>query len=143
MCIASLVSPWQLSRMHTCHAEGCTARVPPRMFMCRKHWAALDPTIQAAIWREYRPGQEKDKRPSLRYLAVSAYAVGRLAFKPNDEAAGDLVTRWLLFSEIARAESIGTGKGDPLAGVVKHDPVMTLDQARELRAKFGMSPASN
>jgi hypothetical protein len=59
---------------HHCHAHGCNRSVPPRMFACREHWFALSKEMQDAIWREYRSGQEVDKRPSLRYLAVQQLA---------------------------------------------------------------------
>ena len=31
---------------HTCHAHGCTRVVPPRMFACEHHWAALRPALR-------------------------------------------------------------------------------------------------
>ena len=92
---------------HHCHAPGCGASVPPKMFACRRHWFALPRAIQLAIWAEYRNGQERDKQPSLRYMAVQTAARAVLAFKPRDEAAALLsaelvlqafhyvVTKWL------------------------------------------------
>ncbi len=99
--------------------------------MCRRHWSALKPTTQQAVWREYRPGQETDKRPSLRYLAVHMWAVGELAFKPHDERAAALCGAWIIRAEIARAEAIEAGQGDPLKFIGK-PPAFTIDQAREL-----------
>lgn len=105
---------------HTCHAHGCTAAVPPRMFACRRHWYGLPKKIRDAIWREYRSGQERDKRPSLRYLAVQQLAVMHTAFRPHDEraAAACLVYlgRALAFAERAKA----AGQGDPLAGLLEN-----------------------
>lgn len=49
---------------HHCHAHGCTRAVPPKLFMCKSHWYALPKPVRDAVWREYRPGQERDKRPS-------------------------------------------------------------------------------
>lgn len=43
---------------HTCHARGCPVEVPRKMFMCLKHWRLLPKPMQAAVWREYNPGQE-------------------------------------------------------------------------------------
>jgi hypothetical protein len=54
--------------VHTCHAHGCEVRVPPKMFMCKRHWFSLRKPMRDAIWREYRPGQEDDKRASTRYM---------------------------------------------------------------------------
>ncbi len=72
---------------HTCHAHGCSTPVPPKMFMCRSHWSRLPKRTQAAIWAEYKPGQEGRKDPTLRYLAVQQYAIGEVAFRPDDEEA--------------------------------------------------------
>lgn len=102
---------------HTCHAHGCNQAVPPRMFMCRAHWFALREQIRAAIWKEFRPGQERDKKPSIRYLCVQQRAVGELAFKPNDEAAALIAAPYLLKSNEYRLAAIAQGAGDPLAGI--------------------------
>lgn len=48
--------------------------------LCVLHWAKLTFALRAAILREYRRGQEKTKRPTVRYMAVQRYAVGYLAF---------------------------------------------------------------
>src|SRR5262249_9742426 len=48
---------------HHCHAAGCERSVPPRMFVCSTHWRKLLPALQRAIWREYKPGQERTKNP--------------------------------------------------------------------------------
>lgn len=102
---------------HTCHASGCEREVPPAMFMCRAHWYSLRAPMRAAIWREYRPGQEVDKRPSYRYLAVQQRAVGEVAFRPNDERAAAAAAPHLIKSEHFRARAIAAGLGDPLEGL--------------------------
>ena len=109
---------------HTCHAYGCTTIVPPRMFCCRSHWAALRPVLQAAIWREYKSGQERTKTPSVRYLAVQQRAVAELAFKPYDEEAGRIAAEYLWKSEEFRGRAIAAGLGDPLIGLTAHAPVL-------------------
>jgi len=63
---------------HTCHATGCKRPVPPRMFMCRRHWFMLPKGHRDAIWAAYRPGQEIDKRPSREYLHVARAAIREL-----------------------------------------------------------------
>jgi hypothetical protein len=107
---------------HTCHAHGCDEIVPPEMFACRAHWYALRKPVRDAIWREYRQGQENDKNPSLRYLAVQRLAVAELAFKPHDEAAALVAAPYLLAAERYRCAAIRDGLGDPLLGLVKHPP---------------------
>ena len=102
---------------HTCHAHGCDAPVPPAMFMCRRHWYSLRKPMRDAIWREYRRGQERDKRPSFRYMAVQRRAVGEVAFKPHDEVAARAAAPYLLESERYRRMAIDAGQGDPLAGL--------------------------
>jgi hypothetical protein len=57
---------------HTCHWTDCKREVAPRFLMCPTHWNRLPKLLRDAVWREYRPGQEIDKRPSPAYLAVMA-----------------------------------------------------------------------
>lgn len=103
--------------VHTCHAHACERRVPAAMFMCRVHWFLLRKPIRDAIWREYRPGQESDKKPSPRYMAVQRRAVGEVAFRPNDEEAAKIAAPYLIESELWRTRCISLGLGDPLAGM--------------------------
>lgn len=60
---------------HTCHAEGCTSPVSPKMLMCRKHWRLVPLTLQAAVYAHYRPGQEIDKQPTSEYLDAANAAI--------------------------------------------------------------------
>jgi uncharacterized protein (DUF3820 family) len=60
---------------HVCHAEGCNVSTEPRMLFCLKHWRMVPASIQRAVWREYRPGQERDKKPSAEYLVVARQAI--------------------------------------------------------------------
>jgi hypothetical protein len=100
---------------HTCHAHGCATVVPPRLFACRRHWFALSKNIRDAIWREYRPGQENDKEPSLRYLAVQQFACAYLAFKERVEWTPPYLVKALMFREMAMSK----GLGDPLDGLLQ------------------------
>lgn len=59
---------------HTCHAIGCRVPVSPRLFCCPKHWRMLPGRYRRGVLREYRAGQEIDKRPSNEYLVVAAQA---------------------------------------------------------------------
>ncbi len=76
--------------IHTCHADGCDVAVPPRMFMCRRHWYMLPKAMRDAVWSEYVPGQESRKDPTGAYLHVAMTAVkwladkeGRTTFAPH------------------------------------------------------------
>lgn len=64
---------------HTCHAVGCDKVIPPRLFMCLKHWRMVPPPLQREIWRTYRPGQEIDKRPSAEYMVAFKNAQSAVA----------------------------------------------------------------
>ena len=71
---------------HLCHALNCAIPVPPRMFMCLKHWRMVPRDQQKAIWREYVPGQERRKDPTGAYLEAAAEArrtVARLEDSPR------------------------------------------------------------
>lgn len=59
---------------HHCHADGCQKEVPPKMFMCLKHWRMVPKTFQNEIWKYYRPGQEVDKKPSQDYVKATQLA---------------------------------------------------------------------
>lgn len=104
--------------MHTCHAPGCTRRVPARMFACLQHWRALPKAYQDAIWREYRPGQEITKDPSPAYMAVQRASCARLAFKPHDEAAALACANILVEAQRWRQLAIAAGASDPLVGIL-------------------------
>ena len=64
---------------HVCHANKCQTQVPPKMFMCKKHWFMVPQKLRDAIWREYRPGQEIRKDPSGAYLDVAHAAIVAVA----------------------------------------------------------------
>jgi hypothetical protein len=122
---------------HTCHAPGCKQLVPPRMFMCRLHWFALPQKIRDAIWREYRPGQELDKDPSLRYLAVQRLALAYSVFRPHDEKS---VLGALSYSVEAMRygkKAVEEGLGDPLEGLIVKDwpPKPKLKPVKKARAR--------
>jgi hypothetical protein len=55
---------------HHCHAIGCHATVPPKLFACGRHWRMVPRDLQAALWMVYRDGQEIDKRPLAAYFVV-------------------------------------------------------------------------
>lgn len=66
---------------HTCHAEGCSKVVPPKLLMCLRHWRMVPRDLQQAVWALYRPGQEIDKRPTMEYLEVMQEAIDAVAAK--------------------------------------------------------------
>jgi hypothetical protein len=59
------------TRNHECHWPGCKVQIPPAMWGCKAHWFKLPKVLRDAIWRSYRPGQEKDQRPSAEYLEAA------------------------------------------------------------------------
>lgn len=60
---------------HTCHATGCKTAVPPNMWGCKRHWFMVPKPIRDRVWATYRPGQERDKDPSVPYLKAAREAV--------------------------------------------------------------------
>lgn len=74
---------------HTCHAVGCSARVPPEMFMCRKHWFMVPRSIRDRIWRTYRPGQCDDWRVSSAYCDAAMDALVEVATREGREIDPD------------------------------------------------------
>ena len=87
---------------HACHAIDCPKVVPPRMLFCGKHWRMLSKNAQAVIWREYRPGQERDKNPSARYLVAQAMVVAYVAGK-DGKMSKDEIAEFI----IARVKAVG------------------------------------
>jgi D-alanyl-D-alanine dipeptidase len=71
-------------REHTCHWPGCTVQVPPAMWGCKEHWFTLPRGLRLLIWNNYRPGQEKDGKPSQEYLDA-AWAVQEWIKKKIEE----------------------------------------------------------
>lgn len=72
-----------MTSTHYCHAKHCNKPVPPSMFMCRSHWYALPRPMRDRIWATYRPGQERDKRPSHEYLDAADAAIDFIAQKEH------------------------------------------------------------
>lgn len=103
---------------HTCHHPHCGLRVPPSMLACRRHWFELPQKIRDAIWREYRRGQEIDKNPSSRYLAVQRLACAHWLFKPHSETAVLEMLPYVGEAMTFRKEAIAEGLGDPLEGLI-------------------------
>ena len=66
---------------HTCHATGCSAQVPPVMFMCKRHWFRVPKLMRDRIWKTYRAGQCDDMSPSDAYCEAAKAAVIAIAEK--------------------------------------------------------------
>ena len=72
---------------HTCHALGCTAPCPPRMFMCRTHWYMLSVGERDEVWRHYTPGQERDwSKVTPEYLEATMRIIQALAERTGVKA---------------------------------------------------------
>ena len=61
--------------MHTCHAIGCSTKVPPKMLMCSKHWYMVDKPLRDKVWGTYISGQEVTKDPTSEYLLAAKAAI--------------------------------------------------------------------
>lgn len=84
---------------HTCHADGCSRRIKPSLFMCYPHWRMLPQTMQAAIWKHFRPGQEKDKRASAAYLDAARAAIEYVKAE-EDKVESEHAARALRFGNL-------------------------------------------
>lgn len=72
---------------HTCHALGCNAAVPRRLFMCRTHWYMLTNEERRAVWALYTPGQENDwSKVTPEYLDAIVRIIQDLAARTGVEA---------------------------------------------------------
>lgn len=67
------------TRVHACHWPGCRRQVPPAMWGCRRHWEQLPKNIRDAIWRAFRPGQEKTGRVTEAYIQAARAAQNWIA----------------------------------------------------------------
>lgn len=72
---------------HRCHAIDCTVVVPPRMLLCRRHWAMVPAELRAPVERHYRRGQCDDRRPSAAWVAAAARARAHVARVEGKERA--------------------------------------------------------
>ena len=53
---------------HPCHNPNCRKPLPAHLVSHKSAWLALPKALRDAIWREYRAGQEDDKRPTMAYI---------------------------------------------------------------------------
>ena len=119
---------------HRCHAHGCRVEVAPRMLFCKPHWFSTRRALQEAIWREYRPGQERDENPSERYLAVQQLCVCELLHHRTSVAsipnALALSGQYRQRAEAHRERAIADGAGDPFESLErrpkKPEPQLSL-----------------
>lgn len=88
---ARYVLAQQQDRQHHCHWPGCQKQVPPARWGCREHWYALPKDLRDRIWRTYRPGQERDQRPSRDYLEVAREVQDWIARQWPPAAQGSLL----------------------------------------------------
>lgn len=93
---------------HHCHALACEVNVPPRMHMCRGHWAMVPRRLQSQLWANYRRGQERDMQPSAAYLRAAAGCVSAVAHAeghPDDAIAAevDMYESWARMVEPSAA----------------------------------------
>lgn len=135
------------ARLDACD-YGCPVAVRPALFMCREHWFSLRKPLRDAIHREYRRGQEKTKRPTVRYLAVQQWAIAESAFRPLDERAAAVAAPYFFKAQLLRALAIETGAGDPLEGITTTaaPDLDTIDpdiarHARAVGARLGAGPS--
>ncbi len=97
-----------MSKHHHCHAIGCVRPVPPKLLMCPGHWRLVPEALRAEVWRAYRPGQEKDKRPSREYLAAARAAIDAVAEREGKRRS---MAARLFMPSLFAPSLFGGGKG--------------------------------
>lgn len=61
---------------HACHVYPCGAAVPPRMLMCRRHWALVPKDMQDAVYAAFTPGQcDRRATPTREWLKAARAAI--------------------------------------------------------------------
>ena len=95
---------------HTCHAIRCTTEVPPKMFMCLKHWRMVPKSMQDEVWANYRRGQEVRKDPTENYLDVTKRV--RLYVAEREGVELSAVERHMLTSRLTPSSSAPTPEGE-------------------------------
>lgn len=53
--------------------------------MCPRHWRQVPKALQDEVWRTYRPGQERDKRPSEAWHAAADAAIEAVCRKERGQ----------------------------------------------------------
>lgn len=94
---------------HTCHATDCSVRVPPTMFMCKRHWFSLPKPMRDRIWRTYRAGQCDDWAISHAYAEAARDAVRFVAQREGKTA--DVAVYDMLDPGDAASRAADQGKG--------------------------------
>lgn len=54
---------------------GCQTEIPPKLFMCLKHWRMVPVDCQKQVWQHYVNGQEIRKDPTTAYLAIVQHCI--------------------------------------------------------------------
>lgn len=90
---------------HHCHAVGCKKSVPPRLLMCKPHWALVPVELQVEVCRtvKLRGGYcDISWAPWWRAQARAIYGVALLQGR---------VTQEIHDAQIARADAFADGLG--------------------------------
>lgn len=64
---------------HHCHARGCSVLVRPELLMCGLHWRMVPRPLQLEVYRTYREGQCRDKKPSEEWHRAADAAIAAVA----------------------------------------------------------------
>ncbi|APU88983.1 conserved hypothetical protein [Virus Rctr197k] len=78
----------RLEVAHRCHAIACSVRVPPRMLMCKRHWAMVPRDTQRRVWATYREGQCDDKQPAASWHEAADLAIVHVAVLEGHTLSG-------------------------------------------------------
>ncbi len=83
---------------HTCHAFACETACAPKLLFCARHWLMVPGDLREPVLAHYRPGQERDRRPSARYMGAALRAKAYVARREGHEKAAvfldETAARW-------------------------------------------------
>lgn len=89
---------------HHCHVPGCDVTVPPRLLMCRKHWAMVPSQTRRDVWRYFDPSQCEGApgarpRPTESWTRAARAAIEAVLDKLGDRVLGALPRTVLALEE--------------------------------------------
>jgi len=59
--------------MRNCAALGCSAKIGPKLLMCRRHWMMLPIKLRSAVWEGYR-NRQQDASAAIEWAYATAVA---------------------------------------------------------------------
>ena len=78
----------------TCPINGCKVAIRNSLLMCPEHWGMCPKSLRSAVWRWYRPGQEKNGMASPMYVEAARAAIA--AVNENEKVVAETARQQIL-----------------------------------------------